>query len=65
MADKLLSTKQVAELLGLHEETIRQYIKRGELLAHRIGKEYRIKEAEIDRFLKERETSKDTQEDKQ
>ena len=63
VADKLLSTKQVADMLGLHEETIRQYIKRGELLAIRLGKEYRIRESEVERFLQERQTGKDEHEE--
>ena len=63
VADKLLSTKQDADMLGLHEETIRQYIKRGELLAIRLGKEYRIRESEVERFLQERQTGKDEHEE--
>ncbi len=40
--DELLTVKQVAELLQLHEMTIRRYIKSGRLDAVRIGRNVRV-----------------------
>jgi excisionase family DNA binding protein len=42
MAQNLYSPQQVAERLGLHVRTIRNYVRDGRLRAVRIGKQYRI-----------------------
>jgi excisionase family DNA binding protein len=42
MNEDLYSVDQVAELLGLHVKTVRQYVRDGRLKAVRIGKQYRI-----------------------
>jgi excisionase family DNA binding protein len=42
MADILYSPEQVADLLGLHVRTVRNYVRSGQLKAVRIGKQYRI-----------------------
>jgi excisionase family DNA binding protein len=42
MRDALYSVEQVAERLGLHVRTVRNYIRDGRLKAVRIGKQYRI-----------------------
>ena len=42
MTDELYSVEQVAERLGLHVRTVRNYIRDGKLTAVRIGKQYRI-----------------------
>jgi excisionase family DNA binding protein len=42
MEQDLYSVEQVAELLGLHVKTVRQYVREGRLKAVRIGKQYRI-----------------------
>ena len=39
---ELYSVEQVAERLGLHVKTIRNYVREGRLKAVRIGKQYRI-----------------------
>jgi excisionase family DNA binding protein len=40
--EELYSVEQVAERLGLHVRTVRNYIRDGRLKAVRIGKQYRI-----------------------
>ena len=40
--EELYSVEQVAERLGLHVRTVRNYIRDGKLTAVRIGKQYRI-----------------------
>ena len=42
MSQDLYSVEQVAELLGLHVKTVRNYVRDGRLKAVRIGKQYRI-----------------------
>lgn len=42
--------EQVAERLGLHVRTVRGYIRDGRLNAVRIGKQYRISQADLDAF---------------
>ena len=49
---ELLSIQEVAELTGLHEITIRRYIRSGELEAVRIGRRIRVHRAALDRLLK-------------
>jgi excisionase family DNA binding protein len=39
---ELYSVEQVAEQLGLHVKTVRNYVREGKLKAVRIGKQYRI-----------------------
>ncbi len=42
MDQHLYSVEQVAERLGLHVKTVRNYVREGRLKAVRIGKQYRI-----------------------
>lgn len=42
MSQELYSAEQVAEMLGLHVRTVRNYVRDGRLKAVRIGKQYRI-----------------------
>lgn len=46
----LYSVDQVAELLGLHVKTVRNYVRDGKLKATRIGKQYRIAAADLEDF---------------
>ena len=46
----MYSADQVAELLGLHVRTVRSYLRDGRLRAVRIGKQYRIAQADLDAF---------------
>ncbi|GLY24945.1 helix-turn-helix domain-containing protein [Micromonospora sp. NBRC 101691] len=47
MSEELYSVEQVADRLGLHVRTVRGYIRSGRLRAIRIGKQYRITEADL------------------
>ncbi|WP_144120004.1 helix-turn-helix domain-containing protein [Catellatospora sichuanensis] len=44
---ELYSVEQVAERLGLHVKTVRNYVREGRLKAVRIGKQYRISAADL------------------
>jgi excisionase family DNA binding protein len=44
------SLKQAAKLLGCHHETLRRAIRRGELKASKVGRDYRISKLELAEF---------------
>jgi excisionase family DNA binding protein len=46
----LYSVEQVADRLGLHVRTIRNYVRDGRLKAVRIGKQYRIAREDLEAF---------------
>jgi excisionase family DNA binding protein len=48
MSEELYSVEQVAERLGLHVKTVRSYVREGRLKAVRIGKQYRIGQADLE-----------------
>ena len=49
---ELLSIQEVAQITGLHEITIRRYVRSGELEAVRIGRRIRVRREAVDRLLK-------------
>ena len=53
--DELLTVKQVADLLQLHEMTIRRYIKTGKLGVVRIGRNVRVPRRAVEALMAERE----------
>ena len=50
--DKLLTLKEAAKYLRVSERSVLRYIESGRLRASRIG-QWRIKESDLDKFLKE------------
>ena len=48
MGNDVYSVEQVAERLGLHVRTVRNYIRDGRLAAVKIGKQYRIARADLE-----------------
>jgi excisionase family DNA binding protein len=59
--DRLLTTKEASEYLGLAEGTIRNKVMRNEIPYLKAGTSLRFRKAEIDLWL-ERERRKDVQE---
>ena len=53
---KFYTTDQVADILNVEKEVIRDLIRRRELFAIKIGKAYRVTESDIQDFLHERYT---------
>lgn len=49
--------QQVADKLQLTVRTIWSYIRNGKLPASKLGREYRISEEQLDRFMKSSEVS--------
>ena len=50
MSQELFSVEQVAEKLGLHVRTVRNYVRDGRLKAVRIGKQYRVAAEDLAEF---------------
>jgi excisionase family DNA binding protein len=48
---KYLSVNEVAKRAGMTEETIRRHIRAGKLVAHRVGKAYRITTENYHKFM--------------
>ena len=51
-----LTPKEIALLLGVHEETIRRYLRTGELPAIKLRGVYRVKREGFEEFLRKRRT---------
>jgi excisionase family DNA binding protein len=58
MADRLLTARQVADLLGVSAETVLRWTRRGELPGFRLpGRALRFREDEVEAWLQERATT--------
>ena len=53
--DRLLTVAEVAGVMRVSTMTVYRLIKSGELPALRVGKNYRIRESEVDRYLLDRQ----------
>ncbi len=57
--EELLTVDEAAQIMRVHPRTIRGYVKAGEMAVVEIGKrEYRIRRAELNRFIRDREARK-------
>jgi excisionase family DNA binding protein len=54
VVDEFLTVAEVAELLKLNQQTVRNWIDRGELAAIRVGRRVRIRREELERLLQNR-----------
>lgn len=54
-SDRIMTIKEVARYLGLHELTVRRLAREGEIPAFKIGRQWRVKKDLLDRWI-ERET---------
>jgi excisionase family DNA binding protein len=52
--DQLLTVGEVAEAMRVSNMTVYRMIKAGQLAAIRVGKNYRIRETDVERYLLER-----------
>ena len=52
--DRLLTVGEVAATMRVSNMTVYRLIKSGQLAAIRVGKNYRIRESDVDRYLSER-----------
>ena len=51
MQNRILTPEQAGEMLQLHPFTILNYIKQGKLRGAKLGRVYRIRESDIEKFL--------------
>jgi excisionase family DNA binding protein len=56
---RFLSVEDIAHDLSIAEDTVRSWIREKKLPAYRVGKEYRIKIVDYERFLEQRRTVDD------
>lgn len=61
--EALLTVEDAAKRVKVHPETIRGWIRAGELPAVDIGGKYRIYPRDLDNFLKSRKTTRDKEKD--
>ena len=52
--DRLLTVSEVADVMRVSNMTVYRLIKSGQLPAVRVGKNYRIRESDVDTYLSER-----------
>ncbi|MBU0577786.1 helix-turn-helix domain-containing protein [Patescibacteria group bacterium] len=53
MVEQIYTTEQVAKLLQIHPLTVLKYIKQGKLHGVKLGRVYRMRESDIQKFLNE------------
>jgi excisionase family DNA binding protein len=51
MADEYLTVQEAAAVLKLSIETVRRYVRSGKLKSTKLGRQYRIKRADVDALL--------------
>ena len=54
MGDRLLTVGEVAGTMRVSNMTVYRLIKSGQLPAIRVGKNFRIRESDVDKYLSER-----------
>ncbi len=54
VGDRLLTVGEVAALMRVSNMTVYRLIKSGSLAAIRVGKNYRIRESDVNRYLSDR-----------
>jgi excisionase family DNA binding protein len=57
LEDSFLTVAEVAELLKLNQQTVRNWIDQGSLPALRVGRRVRIRRADLERLLEEGSTA--------
>jgi excisionase family DNA binding protein len=51
-AEKVYSPEETAKALGVHPETIRQWLRSGKLGGIKAGRLWRVRESDLEAFLK-------------
>ena len=52
--EEYYTTRQIANLLTIKGITVRRWIAKGLLTAYSLGKEYRVKKNDLDKFMQDR-----------
>ncbi|HYT43374.1 MAG TPA: helix-turn-helix domain-containing protein [Methylomirabilota bacterium] len=59
MTTEWLSVETIARELDVNIDTVRSWIRQKKLKAYKVGRDYRIKREDYDKFLEERATLQD------
>lgn len=57
--ERLLTTEEVAAELRVTQHTLRRWIREGTLVGTRVGREWRIKPADLDDFIRKNRPTRD------
>jgi excisionase family DNA binding protein len=49
---RLLTIKDVADILQVSDKTVRRWIDAGDLVAHRVGRQLRVSQGDLETFIK-------------
>ncbi len=56
--EEFYTLQEIATMLKMHIETVRELVRRKELTAYKVGKrDYRVKKADFDKFMATRKTT--------
>ena len=50
----MLTLQEVAQRLNVHENTVKNFIRQGKLVAYKLNRVWRIKEKDLEKFLSQR-----------
>lgn len=50
---EIYTSEQVAKILQIHPQTVLKFIREGKLKGSKVGRGYRVKASDIDKFLEE------------
>jgi len=53
--NRYMSTRELALRLGVHGDTVRKYLREGQIKSIKIGGRYRVRELDLLNFIRERE----------
>lgn len=56
--DELMTVETVADELSVSPKTVRTWIKEKKLVAVDLGKEYRVRRTDLNKFLRDRQTDR-------
>ena len=56
MQQEFITVEDIARNLGVSDDLVRKWIREKKLPAYQVGKEYRIKQTDYERFLEKRRT---------
>ena len=51
-SEKWVNLEEIAEYLAANKDTVRNWIKKSAIPAHRVGRQWRFKKSEIDEWVK-------------
>jgi excisionase family DNA binding protein len=60
MTERWMSVSEIAEHLGVAAITIYRWLEKGQIPAHRVGKQWRFNQSEVDAWVKSGDASDDT-----